>query len=284
MSTTKTKKAFDLKTSYVGTCQACFASQVVKATGGKKVHALVLHGYLRPGYGSIKGECWGVGHEPYELSCELTKSWKADCEKSLAFSQKRLADLLADLVESFMVSVPDYDIKVGRWENQPKKIVTLKRGEAFVDTKKSWNSVTFEEARKNATNDTKRRIVELTETIAFLGERIAAWKYAPEALVDHETVKRNERAAKDASKLAAGFRRDWKDSWKRIADAIRSHKDATDRLADNREYYKNDPAALERVEQRWMGETEGRRQPVAWGQLPAFPSNKERAAARARAK
>lgn len=52
-----------------GTCQACFRKQ--KTSDGK----MVLHGYQRPGYGYIVGECWGVKYAPFELSCERTKDF-----------------------------------------------------------------------------------------------------------------------------------------------------------------------------------------------------------------
>lgn len=55
-----------------GTCQICFRSQ--KARSG----LLVLHGYKRPGYGYIVGNCWGCGYAPFEVSCERTKQFLAE--------------------------------------------------------------------------------------------------------------------------------------------------------------------------------------------------------------
>lgn len=52
-----------------GTCGVCFAN--VKLDGGR----LVLHGYQRPGDGMAHGRCWGVGHEPFELSPEATRKY-----------------------------------------------------------------------------------------------------------------------------------------------------------------------------------------------------------------
>jgi len=45
-----------------GSCPVCF--QNVKLAGGK----LVLHGYKRPGSGTVHGKCFGVGYEPFEVS------------------------------------------------------------------------------------------------------------------------------------------------------------------------------------------------------------------------
>lgn len=49
-----------------GECQVCARKQCL--TGGG---ALVHHGYRRPGYGSIVGDCFGVGHLPYPKTDEL---------------------------------------------------------------------------------------------------------------------------------------------------------------------------------------------------------------------
>lgn len=52
-----------------GSCGVCFAN--VKLDGGR----LVLHGYQRPGDGMAHGRCWGVGHEPFEVSPEATRDY-----------------------------------------------------------------------------------------------------------------------------------------------------------------------------------------------------------------
>lgn len=45
-----------------GTCAACWGNY--KLSAGR----LVLHGYERPGYGYVRGQCFGVGYEPVETS------------------------------------------------------------------------------------------------------------------------------------------------------------------------------------------------------------------------
>lgn len=37
-----------------------------------KDHTMTLHGYRRPGYGYVEGQCEGVGHEPFEYEHKLT--------------------------------------------------------------------------------------------------------------------------------------------------------------------------------------------------------------------
>ncbi len=53
-----------------GTCSCCFTN--VKLRNGH----IVLHGYQRPGWGSVQGECPGVGWKPFEVSPEGTKAFK----------------------------------------------------------------------------------------------------------------------------------------------------------------------------------------------------------------
>lgn len=74
-----------------GTCQICFRHQQTRAGN------LVLHGYKRPGYGYIVGNCYGHGFAPFEVSCDRTKTfiaqvlqpWLARCEARLAELQAR---------------------------------------------------------------------------------------------------------------------------------------------------------------------------------------------------
>lgn len=42
---------------------------------------LVHHGYRRPGYGSIEGDCFGVGYEPYERSTRAGEEFRRVREK-----------------------------------------------------------------------------------------------------------------------------------------------------------------------------------------------------------
>jgi hypothetical protein len=55
-----------------GTCPCCFRNIKLKARSDQHP-AIVLHGYLRPGWGSIHGQCYGVNYPPFELSDEGTK-------------------------------------------------------------------------------------------------------------------------------------------------------------------------------------------------------------------
>lgn len=70
MSATKTDSTASTptKTRLLGHCQICEAEQkLVKNYAGS--FDLVHHGFRRPGDGFIHGDCYGVGHAAYELSC-----------------------------------------------------------------------------------------------------------------------------------------------------------------------------------------------------------------------
>lgn len=56
---------------HIGFCPCC--GKDFKVLNGCLVH----HGYLRPGIGSIVGDCMGVGWQPHELSPELAKRYLA---------------------------------------------------------------------------------------------------------------------------------------------------------------------------------------------------------------
>lgn len=65
-----------------GTCACCFRNIKLKARGGNQHPLMVLHGYERPGWGSVHGQCVGVDFPPFELSCEGTKHLVKSLKKS----------------------------------------------------------------------------------------------------------------------------------------------------------------------------------------------------------
>jgi hypothetical protein len=86
------KRDATVTTHYIGNCQICERDQKLRE------ERLVLHGYLRPGWGHVNGQCPGVGHAAYEHSCEALKAYKAQTEEDLIIVQKHLADLEAGTV------------------------------------------------------------------------------------------------------------------------------------------------------------------------------------------
>jgi len=83
------KAAAGLVAKEVGECQACGSKQKLELD-----RTLTFHGYKRPGHGSTIGECPGVGHPPYELSCDLIKT------RLLPGAEERLSHLRAHLAKA----------------------------------------------------------------------------------------------------------------------------------------------------------------------------------------
>ena len=118
---------------HFGICQACL--------GEFHVHnsKMVLHGYKRPGHGYIEGDCVGVGHPPYELSCELQKKLVVDYTHHIATLHKEINRIEAPSFKDNLfvdgpynpgrgmyeqVEIPSTD---PRWERKRRLIVANKR-------------------------------------------------------------------------------------------------------------------------------------------------------------
>lgn len=59
--------------THTGTCGVC--GQNIKMENMGERTALVLHGYCRPGDGATRGECFGRGYPPHELSPDAARAW-----------------------------------------------------------------------------------------------------------------------------------------------------------------------------------------------------------------
>jgi hypothetical protein len=96
------------KTTY-RTCQACFNAQAVQH--GTLVH----HGYRRPGWGYIVGDCAGVHDLPFEVSCDLTRKYLTGVEEraaqTLTFLRKARAGKLDKVMIRVKVSNKNGDLK-----------------------------------------------------------------------------------------------------------------------------------------------------------------------------
>lgn len=77
-----------------GLCSCCFRLQKLDANGN-----LVHHGYERPGYGYIVGDCYGVGLKPLEVSCDGTKSFLSEVLEPNAETAEKM-------LQSFLTSPP----------------------------------------------------------------------------------------------------------------------------------------------------------------------------------
>lgn len=76
----------------LGTCGVC--EREIAVQDGRLVH----HGYKRPGTGSIHGDCFGVGYEPYERSTKACEDYAAMLRGSIPGMEKRITDLKSGAV------------------------------------------------------------------------------------------------------------------------------------------------------------------------------------------
>ncbi len=180
-----------------GQCQACFREFAVKpvAKSSKYINiesiprgkiGLVLHGFERPGCGYLKGMCWGAGHPPYELSCEVTKAWCKSLKKVVLPAQKdHLRRLIAREINTFTFSYrlyvndpnrrgyggyKDFEVQVTEGEPLPSN---FPEGHRAPD---------FNHLRKIAVANAESEIRHTEKFIVFLDDRITNWRYAPEKL------------------------------------------------------------------------------------------------------
>ncbi len=251
------------KNEFEGTCQACFHSQVL--TGSKQT--LVLHGYQRPGDGFLRGDCEGHGHLPYELSSNLTSDLLARADKRLVSEKTRLESLVANKVDSLVIEVPnpEYSYYVSARMSVPKtKFITIGRDYTGTDNRN------FEHHRKVAIVRAEADIKSTEYTIKFYGQKVADWKYAPEALRNHAQVVREEKQAKAQTKADKKFASDWKHAWLMVARGIDEHKYRSNWLAET--LASTCSADIKERVQTGFNQD--------FGHLPAFPDAKARAAAR----
>jgi hypothetical protein len=151
-----------------GSCPVCFGDYVVTSKLDSRQfarYAMVHHGYERPGVGYIVGDCHGVGFEPFEVSCEGTKSWLTVLKNRHVFVKDLLAKV--DELESTSVVTGTKYTGYGRRRVALPEYKTIKRGE-----------VGFDRAIESLRERYEREIESLKRDIATYEKHIADWKAA----------------------------------------------------------------------------------------------------------
>lgn len=173
-------------TRYIGNCQICEGDQ--KLHNGRMVH----HGYQRPGHGTIVGDCPGVGGVPYEVSCDLVKSYKRGVKIQLLILKDRLADLKEGRV-SYLTQVERH----GSWGTIGQNVVI----EFIAGVTEPYR---WQRALESATWGVESNVRHCEREIERCERRIAAWKPLPIRTVEEEQVKADgEKAARKAVRDAA---------------------------------------------------------------------------------
>jgi hypothetical protein len=134
-----------------GTCPACFRN--IKLKGDEDSYSMVLHGFTRKRWsGPVQGRCFGVGHEPFELSPEGTK---ALIEEHLEPRIKQLDDQANNLASGAQTSLYLKD-----------KIIE--------NTHPSWDRI-----RDRVIEDLRSNIKDIEHDITRAKGMIAKWKKRP---------------------------------------------------------------------------------------------------------
>lgn len=126
-----------------GTCAACWGNY--KLAGGR----LVLHGYERPGYGYIKGQCFGVDSQPMETSVDCARAYREFLEGVLAGEERKLAKLESGEVEA----------------------IEGRQGKVFKKGEPSFASLLDQEVR-----NTRYTVNQLKVDLDLYAKVIAAWR------------------------------------------------------------------------------------------------------------
>jgi hypothetical protein len=162
----KTAKDFEDRGVRCGICPCCFGDYVAdRTTGARMVH----HGYERPGDGMIHGDCYGVGEQPYEVSCEGTEKYLGIVQSELGARQAQLARLAKLTTVQYLTGRGSYDNKglhgARRWVPE---YATAAKG-----------SPEFKREIASQREQLERQIGSLTRHIADLTVKIDTWTAQP---------------------------------------------------------------------------------------------------------
>lgn len=168
--------------THMGTCQVCF--NVQKLPKG----VLSLHGYERPGYGFIIGDCPGSHVQPYEKSCDMTKVMKERLEKHVNRLAGELKEFEEQIANGTLTQIIYKRTKghkyVGRKEIPVTEDVIVRKGErANYILNEAHPS--FDEMVDRKRNHFKRIITQGQEGIAFFSEKINNWESKPLLSLDY---------------------------------------------------------------------------------------------------
>lgn len=223
---------------FIGTCQACFGEFKVNEKTGK----VVLHGYTRPGYGYIIGNCQGHDHAPFEHDFAVTVEVIAG-HRNYAESRREYRDRLANgLVTTLRYTSSKYDFATRKNIETEEDIgpdhdawgYALKREIANAEAAHVYHTRVADFLQEKVTN-WKRGIVVGLDVPATGKERALRKAYDPaEADAEAErAAQKAARAAKDGKLRLVFYRSEMKidsyqsvgeDEWRRQYEAKETAK------------------------------------------------------------
>lgn len=185
-------------TRYVGTCAVCEGR--IKVRGGTLVH----HGYRRPGFGFIVGDCFGVKMAAHETSPETAKAYLG--EVILPTLDVRIQ--MTARVETATVLTYTYERRLAMHQKVPV-MIEVKQGDVRTYhqdevTKDNHGIPSFDDVRRVQLANLESGIRSLEGERTRLTNLIDTWTKRDLTTVEEETAKGlSEAQAKRDEKTAA---------------------------------------------------------------------------------
>ena len=145
-----------------GECQICQRRQILDSKG-----KLVLHGYARPGHGYIVGDCFGVGHPPWEVACDRLAEWIERLKRSSAAETKAAID-----------AAKLKTITVNQGSERNPKLVKLTEGGPNLEYVYGEPGKSFTEARASRVRAHQVQAKMLADDATRETRRLKTWKPA----------------------------------------------------------------------------------------------------------
>jgi hypothetical protein len=143
-----------------GECQICQRRHILDSRGN-----LVLHGYQRPGHGYIVGDCFGVGHPPWEVSSSALATWI----KQLKARSAQAAQSATNVAKLTMIDV-------NRGSDRNPRMVTLTKGDP--NGYDNYGSFSFEGEIEKRVRTLKQEAKWLADDASRETRRLTTWKPA----------------------------------------------------------------------------------------------------------
>lgn len=217
-------------TRFIGWCPVC--QRDIKVRIGRLVH----HGYLRPGFGYIVGDCPGVGQEPYETGTGACTHYLNRYVVPTIRDTKHTLAVLNRPEGPPYLAFQDYD---GRnWKRDPRSgapiMVRLTRDEADARAAQLPPYYDWDRTLRIAIDQTESKLEHWQDEKVRTDQLIADWQPKPlrtsEEEITHQEQKKAEREAAKAAARDQKIAGEVSKFQKRIDSAVRNKNSAV--LAD----------------------------------------------------
>lgn len=187
---------------YEGTCAVCEGRYRTQQKNGK--WAMVHHGYRRPGDGVIHGDCFAVGREPYEISCDATRDYRAEMTNLLESIQRSLDRLrtgqTTELWHEFTLTIQGPSLRSEHWLRVVREARLLRVTSQEVTPE--WQQL-WQQAVEDTISATELRIKFCRGEIDRCNRLIDAWQ--PRELTPVEPKPKREAPSRRRRRRIGGW-------------------------------------------------------------------------------